>query len=58
MHLTTTKLLLAVLSLGLFASGCVRVTVDPIQVDVRVQLVEDDLDNFFDDLDRKSTTLK
>ncbi len=46
-----------VLGVTVSATSCVKVQVEPITVDVRVQL-DEDLDDFFGDLDRKSSTLK
>jgi hypothetical protein len=55
----TRRLLLALLAVAL--SGCVHVTMDPIQVhaivDVNVKL-EKALDDVFGDLDRKSKTMQ
>jgi len=46
------------LSIAALFSGCIRVKVDPIHVTLDVNVkVDRALDDFFGDLDKKSTTL-
>ncbi|HEX2853499.1 MAG TPA: hypothetical protein VHO24_09690 [Opitutaceae bacterium] len=48
------------LSSALFLAGCIHVKVDPVEVHATVDVnvkVDKALDDFFGDLDKKSTTL-
>jgi hypothetical protein len=51
---------LLLLSTGLLLGGCIHVTMNPIEVHATVDVnvkVDRALDDFFGDLDKKSTTL-
>jgi len=58
MQLTVLKMLTVAMFFGLATTSCFRVRVDPIQIDVRVHMVEEDLDDFFGDLDAQSSTMR
>lgn len=46
--------------LCLVQTGCIRVKMDPIEINLNVKLqkVDAELDNFFGDIDQKATTIR